>query len=152
MCIIPRYIPENMVYHMVYTIFYMVYTIFDMVYTMWYHIYKWFRPIVGSCDISGFAAMYRILPWYRWSHVAICWCISHSHIIKVVNIRLWWDISDKRVGYHMIYHATLCQELGRCGSHCPAAPEPPASLSQGLDWTVTSLMAWPVCWHSGLLA
>ena len=34
MCNIPWYIPENMVYLMVYTIFDMVYTIFDMVYTM----------------------------------------------------------------------------------------------------------------------
>ena len=32
----------------------------------------------------------------------------------------------------MIYDATPCQKLGRCGSHCPAAPEPPASPSQGL--------------------
>ena len=68
------------------------------------------------------------------------WYISGYGGIYLIIV---WDI---------IYDATLCQKLGSCGSHCPAAPEPPASLSQGLDWTVTSLMAWPVCWHSGVLA
>jgi hypothetical protein len=38
------------------------------------------------------------------------------------------------------------------GAHCPAAPEPPASLSVGLAWTVTRLMERPALFHDGMRA
>ena len=38
------------------------------------------------------------------------------------------------------------------GTHCPAAPEPPASLSVGLVWTVIMLMERPDWLHIALRA
>ena len=39
-----------------------------------------------------------------------------------------------------IYHIPEPGRLGRAGGHGPNAPAPPASLSLGLDWIVTSRM------------
>lgn len=150
------YIPWYIAVCMVYTL---VYTIFEC-YIPWY---KWFWPLLASwyipifwiygtvcIDFSGISHCTRwyVLGW-RWD--------IPMDIAKVVYT-VWgmyhtkydiYDVSKVWARQPMRYLSTAPLDGG---AHCPAAPEPPSSLSVGLVWTVIMLMERPDWLHFGLQA
>ena len=67
---------------------------------------------------------------------------------------VWYTIIRYVTGvlYNMLYDMFAPLAAVFRGSHVPAAPEPPASLSPGLAWMVTTRILRPDRLHVGLLA